>query len=286
MKGGNPMKRNTVIPALFIGCTLILSGCGQKNYVKTDVPATTTAVTGESMSSATEAPEPVKIENPDTLAQQKESGKNTSAAGITAALHTYKDGNVSIQYPAVSGLEDGAMEEKINDLLKSNALEILKAYSVNVEKDSLSLTAKVNSVDRKRVTVIYTGLFSGDGAAHPVNVFFTNTVDMSLAKDIRLTDYADPNALAEYIRSDDCLLYDASPELAKALIPYFVQASMDTYAKMFQNADFPLEAASSGNTPAFPESFSYEDSGTIIISIPVPHSLGDFALIKYTPETK
>ncbi|WP_313183425.1 DUF4163 domain-containing protein [Lacrimispora sp.] len=280
------MKRNTVIPALFIGCTLILSGCGQKNYVKTDLPAATAAETGESMSAATEAPEPVKIENPDTQAQQKETGKNASAAGITAALHTYKEGNISIQYPTVSGLEDGAMEEKINALLKSNALEILKAYSVNAEKDSLSLTAKVNSVDRKRVTVIYTGLLSGAGAAYPVNVFFTNTVDLSLAKDLSLTDYADPNALAEYIRSDDCQLYDASPELTEALIPYLTQTNLETYTKMFQNADFPMEAASSGHTPAFPESFSYEDSGTIIISIPVPHSLGDFALIKYTPETK
>ncbi len=178
------------------------------------------------------------------------------------------------------------MEEKINALLKSNALEILKAYSVNEEKDSLSLTAKVNSVDRKRVTVIYTGLFSGDGAAHPVNVFFTNTVDLSLAKDLRLTDYVDPNALAETIRSDDCQLYDASPELTEALIPYLAQTSLETYSKMSQKADFPMEVASSGRTPAFPESFSYEDHGTIIVSIPVPHSLGDFALIKYTPETK
>lgn len=280
------MKRNNVIPALFIGCTLILSGCGQKNYVKTDLPATSAAASGETMSAATEASEPVKIENPDTQAQQTESGTNTSAAGITSALHTYKEGNVSIQYPAVSGLDDSAMEEKINVLLKSNALEILKAYSVSGEKDSLSLTAKVNSVDRKRITVVYTGLFSGDGAAHPINLFFTNTVDLSLAKDLCLTDYVDPNALAEYIRSDDCQLYDATPELAEALIPYLAQTSLETYTKMFQKADFPMEAASSGHTPAFPESFSYEDRGTIIISIPVPHSLGDFALIKYTPETK
>ena len=280
------MRRYHVIPALFIGCTLILSGCGQKNYVKTDLPSTSAAASGETMSAATEASEPVKIENPDTQAQQTESGTNTSAAGITAAFHTYKEGNVSIQYPAVSGLDDGSMEEKINALLKSNALEILKAYSVSEEKDSLSLTAKVNSVDRKRVTVVYTGLFTGDGAAHPINLFFTNTVDLSLAKDLSLTDYVDPNALAEYIRSDDCQLYDATPELTEALIPYLAQTSLETYTKMFQKADFPMEAASSGHTPAFPESFSYEDRGTIIISIPVPHSLGDFALIKYTPETK
>ena len=36
----------------------------------------------------------------------------------------------------------------------------------------------------------------------------------------------------------------------------------------------------------FPEVFSYEEQGTIYVSIPVPHALGDYALIKYTPDTK
>lgn len=278
------MKRNSVIPALFIGCALILSGCGQKNDIKT-VPSATT-VAGESMSSATEAPKPGKTESPDTKAPEKETGKDTTSTRITAALHTYEQGNASIQYPVVSGSEDGAKEEKINGLLKSNALEIIKAYSVNPEKDSLSITAKVISADRKRITVVYTGLFTGEGAAYPVNIFYTNTVDMTQAKDIRLTDYADPNGLAEYIRSDDCQLYDASPELKEALLPFLAQTTQETYAKMFRNADFPMETSVSDNAPVFPESFSYEDHGTIIVSIPVPHSLGDFALIKYTPETK
>lgn len=278
------MKRNTVIPALFIGCALILSGCGHKNYMKTNVSATTVA--GESMSSAAEAPKPEKNESSDGKGSENETSKAASAARITTVLRTYEEGKASIQYPVVSGSEDGAKEKKINDLLKSNALEILKAYSVNPEKDNLSITAKVISADRKRITAVYTGLLSGEGAAHPVNVFFTNTVDMSLAKDIRLTDYADPKALAEYIRSADCQFYDASPELKSALLPILAETSLDEYMKMFQTADFPLESAASDSAPVFPESFSYEDHGTIMVSIPVPHSLGDFALIKYTPETK
>ncbi|GLC82062.1 DUF4163 domain-containing protein [Lacrimispora brassicae] len=278
------MKRNTVIPALFIGCALILSGCGHKNYMKANISATTVA--GESMSSAAEAPKPEKNESSDGKGSENETSKAASAARITTVLCTYEEGKASIQYPAVSGSEDGAKEKKINDLLKSNALEILKAYSVNPEKDNLSITAKVISADRKRITAVYTGLLSGEGAAHPVNVFFTNTVDMSLAKDIRLTDYADPKALAEYIRSADCQFYDVSPELKSALLPILAETSLDEYMKMFQTADFPLESAASDSAPVFPESFSYEDHGTIIVSIPVPHSLGDFALIKYTPETK
>lgn len=278
------MKRNSFIPALFIGCALILSGCGNKNYMKTDQSAT--AAAKESMSSGTNAPEPENTGTSDNKAPESEANKDPSAGSITSVLHTYEEGKASIQYPAVSGLEDEAKKEKINNLLKNNALEILKAYPVNPEKDSLSITAEVISVDRKRITVVYTGLFYGEGAAYPVNLFFTNTVDMNQAKNIRLTDYADPKGLAEYIRSEDCQFFDASPELKEALFPLLGETSLEAYVKMFQNADFSTKAASSDNTPVFPESFSYEDHGTIIVSIPVPHSLGDFALIKYTPETK
>ena len=32
--------------------------------------------------------------------------------------------------------------------------------------------------------------------------------------------------------------------------------------------------------------FSYEKQGEIYFSIPVSHSLGDYAIVKFTPETK
>ncbi|ADL04461.1 hypothetical protein [Lacrimispora saccharolytica] len=280
------MKRNSVITALFIICVLILSGCGHKNYMKIDV--STAAIDGESMSSATGAQNPGNTESPDgkALALENETSRADSAARISTVIHTYEEGKVSIEYPSITGLEDGEKEKKINALLKSNALEIQKACSVNPKSDSLSITAKIISADRKRITATYTGLLSGEGAAHPVHLFFTNTVDISQAKDISLTDYADPRGLAEYIRSSDCQFNDTSPELTEALLPYLAETSQEAYVKMFQNADFPLKAEGPDNTSVFPESFSYEDHGTIIVSVPVPHSLGDFALIKYTPETK
>ena len=66
---------------------------------------------------------------------------------------------------------------------------------------------------------------------------------------------------------------------------------IETYTEMFRRADFPWKepkTTSKGSDEAvkFPEVFSYEDQGTIYVSIPVPHALGDYALIKYTPDTK
>ncbi|WP_235839185.1 DUF4163 domain-containing protein [Clostridium sp. Marseille-P2415] len=285
-KEGDPTKRNTLIFVFSMGCVLALSGCGHKNYVKIDLSSTHTTAAQESMPAATESTEPVKIQVSEDQDKQDRTGADTAASGVTAAIHTYQEGNVSIQYPAISNLGDQALEEKINNLLKSNALEIQKAYLGNAQKGSLTIESKVISADRKRTTVVYTGLFSADGAAYPTNIFVTNTVDMSQAKDIRLTDYVDPSALAGYILSEDCKLYDASPELTEAFMAMRSDTGPEAYAKMFQQADFPVRTKSKNGTSVFPESFSYEDGGTIIVSIPVPHALGDFVLVKYTPETK
>ena len=37
---------------------------------------------------------------------------------------------------------------------------------------------------------------------------------------------------------------------------------------------------------AFPKVFSYEAGGDIFVAIPVPHELGDYVLVKYSPATK
>lgn len=283
MKGGNLTKRKTLFLAFLIGCALALNGCGRKNYVKIDLSSTHTTAAPESMSNSQESTEPVKIQASEDQTLNPETEKSTA---VSSSIQTYKEGNVSIQYPVISNLEDPSAEEKINGLLKSNALEILKAYSVNTEKDSLSIESKVISTDRKRTTAVYTGLYSAAGAAYPVQIFYTNTVDMSLAEDIGLTDFADPYTLAGYIRSEDCQIYDGSPEITESFMSMRTDTSLETYTNMFQQADFPIQKKASDGTPVFPESFSYEDQGTIIVSVPVPHALGDYVLIKYTPETK
>ena len=36
----------------------------------------------------------------------------------------------------------------------------------------------------------------------------------------------------------------------------------------------------------FPQAFSYEKDGDIYLIVPVSHAAGDYALVKYSPETK
>ena len=183
------------------------------------------------------------------------------------------------------------MQEKINKLLNEHALEFIKAYGVNESKDSLTVKCRVVSADRRRLTAVYTGSYMPDGSAHPVSLFYTNTIDTALGEDMGLTNYADPYTLAGYVLSGDCQFADADAALEKELMKVKNDTDIETYTEMFRRADFPWKAPKttskdSDEAVKFPEVFSYEEQGTIYVSIPVPHALGDYALIKYTPDTK
>lgn len=273
-----------MILALSIGSSLVLSSCKHENYVKAGVSDTNSDKDLTSIAEPTTETTPLIIDSSNEAATK--NGNDAALTGLLSTISTYKDGNISIQYPVISNLEDTALLEKINTLLKNNALTILNAYAADPQKDSLTIESKVISLDRKRITVVYTGLYYASKAAYPINIFYTNTVDTALAQDIGLSDYVDPDTLAQYVRSDDCQLYDASSELTQALKTVRADTSQETFSNIFKQADFPIKKNASNKSPVFPESFSYEDKGSIIFSIPVSHALGDYALIEYTPETK
>ena len=292
------MKRYTVILTLSLVCALSLAGCGKKNQDKTDLTSTHTTA-AETMSPTTTA-----AETKETTAADKEttdaagsetkkddSKKADSASSVTTSIHTYTTGNISIEHPVVSNLSKAAVQEKINKLLNEHALEFIKAYGVNESKDSLTVKCRVVSADRRRLTAVYTGSYMPDGGAHPVSLFYTNTIDTALGEDMGLTNYADPYTLAGYVLSGDCQFADADAALEKELMKVKNDTDIETYTEMFRRADFPWKAPKttskdSDEAVKFPEVFSYEEQGTIYVSIPVPHALGDYALIKYTPDTK
>lgn len=292
------MKRYTVILTLSLVCALSLAGCGKKNQDKTDLTSTHTTA-AETMSPTTTA-----AETKETTAADKEttdaaggetkkddSKKADSASSVTTSIHTYTTGKISVEYPVVSNLSKAAVQEKINKLLNEHALEFIKAYGVNESKDSLTVKCRVVSADRRRLTAVYTGSYMPEGGAHPVSLFYTNTIDTALGEDMGLTNYADPYTLAGYVLSGDCQFADADAALEKELMKVKNDTDIETYTEMFRRADFPWKAPKttskdSDEAVKFPEVFSYEEQGTIYVSIPVPHALGDYALIKYTPDTK
>ena len=160
--------------------------------------------------------------------------------------------------------------------LKENALSIIKAYCSDSKKAAISIKCQVPSLTRKRITALYTGSVSPEGAAYPSNVFYTNTLDLN-----SVSDYTDPYTMAGYVLSDDVQFQNLSGQTLSAVLEERKLTDLNGYTAMFEGADFPCDPSKE-----WPSSFSYEKQGEIYFSIPVSHGAGDYAVVKFTPETK
>ncbi len=242
---------------------------------KLDLSTIHTEAPEETMAPSTEAP---ATQEPETM---ESSSKPDDSASVSAGLETYTSGKVSIQYPAVSGLEDEALEGQINQLIKDNALSVIAANGIDEEKDSLEIKCSVISVNRSRLTATYEGVLSAQGASHPVNMFYSNTVSLTQAADLGFSDFTDAYTMAGYVLSDDVEFLGLTSEELSAVSDYLKGLSIESLTKTFEAADFPLDSEGT-----WPESFSYEKQGMICFSMPVPHALGDYVIVVYDPVTK
>ena len=198
---------------------------------------------------------------------------------MTTQSNTHSSGKVSIDYPSLVNMEDSQKAAAIDALLKKNALSVLDAWKINDQEDSLNVNCQVLSADRNRITVLYTGTLTKKGDAVPTNIMYSNTIDVPNVSDIGFDHFADPYTMACYVLSGDCEFYNVSNEKKAGLMDVKNKISLEDYTEMFTNADFPFEGD-------LPKVFSYEHQGVIYFSIPVPHELGDYAIVMFAPDNK
>lgn len=275
-----------------LSCACLMNGCkkkpekidlGSTHTTAAETMASETTTTAETVSKTTTAVTlDAAVENAANSNGSSSTGNGQAASNVknlSTAMNTYTSGKISIQYPSVTNLEDSQKAAAIDTLLKDNALSIIKAYGVREDSDTLTVVCKVLSADRNRITVVYTGSFTAQTAAYPVNVFYSNTIDVNKAANMGFSHFVDPYTMAGYVLSSDCVFPEADASLTAELMKVKNEQSLDYYTNLFTHADFPVNGK-------FPSTFSYEHEGNIYFSIPVAHALGDYALVMYTPDTK
>lgn len=280
------MKRSSYIAAsVTFAMVLSLSGC--KSREKIDLTGIhtqeeTTASGKETMASP-DAAKPsetaVEIKDAKDESETQKGSDSSLALSVRSKIATEKNGKVSIEYPILSNLKDKNSEETVNGLIKDAATRILTDYEVDSAIDTVSVTCNIVSLDRSKAVLTFEGSLMKNGASYPVNVFYTCTVDLSKEALLGLSDYADPYTMAGYILSDDCVL--EKPSDSKEALEYLKTQDINTLWGILKEADF-----TSGADGRFPESFSYENQGNIYISVPVSHALGDYVIVRFTPDTK
>ena len=258
-----------VIGGVAIG--LLLSKTPEKADLSTIPTEAPTEAPTETLPPATQAPE----------TEESQENQEGAVSSVSASIETYTSGKVTIQYPVVDQMDDASKKDRINELLKANALSVIKANDIDEASDTLDIKCKVISADRKRLTATYTGLLTAKGAAHPVNMFYSNTVNLLQVQNLGLDDFTDAYTMAGYVLSDDVKFSGISSDVEAEVLSYRSSLDLDSLTAVFNSADFPLSSESQ-----WPESFSYEKQGTIYFSLPVPHALGDYVLVAFDPATK
>lgn len=281
-------KQHVLFAALAAAVALSASGCKSREKIDLDTLHTSEAETMASTetSGGDKEKETEKAEEKET---EKEAGKETgetqkgadssSALSVRSKIATEKQGKTSIEYAVLSNLRDPKMEETVNALIKEKALQILTDYQIDPAADTLTVKCTVLSLDKNKAVLTYEGSLMVNGAAHPSDLFYTTTVDLNKGTLLGLSDYADAYTMAGYILSDDCVL--KKPADAKEALEYLKSQDLNAMWDILKQCDFTAE-----NTEGFPQSFSYENQGIIYMAVPVPHALGDYVIVSYTPDTK
>lgn len=271
------MKKQITLLAIVAMFTAVsLTACKKKETVDLSGIHTTEA----SSEAETMAPETTAAILQETEKESESVGSNASEAlNVRAKIATEKAGSVSIEYPILSNLRNADTEKTVNEQIKSYALHILEAYEIDSEKDNVTLTCDVISLDRSKGIFAFEGSMKTADAAYATAIYYTLTIDLSKGTIMGLSDYADPYTMAGYIISDDCVITKASDK--DAAKEYLSSLEIKNLWETLKNCDF-----NSQTDDAFPQAFSYENQGIIYISVPVPHAFGDYVMVEFHPETK
>ena len=70
-----------------------------------------------------------------------------------------------------------------------------------------------------------------DGAAHPVNLFYSNTVDLKDNTNLGLGDFTDSYTMAGYVLSSDVTFFGLDEEQTKAVLESVSYTHLDVYKR-------------------------------------------------------
>lgn len=112
------------------------------------------------------------------------NSENQSVATYQLFEETYKYKDTIIHYPQITGLDDIIKQNKINSIIKDDALyQRTNVDNLGVE---IKYTIELNNTDI--LSIKYEGIEYFKGAAHPNDVFYTTNIDIATGSKLRLLD--------------------------------------------------------------------------------------------------
>ena len=170
----------------------------------------------------TEAPsesakEPETTSAPETTAPETTA---SSTASVTSSLETYTSGNISIQYPQVSGLSDSKLQDSINENLKNNALSVITGYEADEAKDKdgneLFLGREKYAIFRDLGLFLFMYLGNGQNLADTLRLTYDELYYATHGKQLRFLRHK----TRERNESASEVIFPVTPEIQEILNRY------------------------------------------------------------------
>lgn len=263
--------------ALLIAASLFTAACTNTNTnIEKDKTASTKVNT---QSSKVGQEQKSNADNTTTSSNKENENKSTAqtsnevAGNYNITQNVYKNKDITVNYPQITNLGTANKQSTINQLIKN---DVVSYVNKNITADSsLELKYSVKLQTPDLLSIQYLGVGSAPNTAHPNNIFYTTNISIKDAKKLRLSDIVNVDAnLVNAFKKGQYVDSEGMSNEAQAQIAKYVNDNISTndLIKYFNGADsLDIENVNQFST------FSYLTKDTIVISINVPHALGDHA---------
>lgn len=264
---------NKILLLVVFACALFLAGCsteqtGPSQQVdENNTPPKQVEVDEDDEATAEEAE---VVEEEETPSKQVGEEKNTEPFEIDTV--TYEDEELIIHYPQLNKMQDKELEQQINTLIQEDATLFLKQYQGG--DSPLEMNYEVLLPDSDTFSIRYTGDYNG--GMYPTNLFFTTTIDWKNGEKVRLADmFVIDEGFIEKLQNASYIDWEnpkePNQEKQDAIVEYVNTFDSETLIEAITKADHPNPEENPYGV------FSYFLDDAVIISIQVPHALGDHA---------
>lgn len=182
----------------------------------------------------------------------------------------YTDRDIVVKYPQITQLSDSDKQQKINQIIKTEALQMLSRYSADeLDKLSINIDYIIKYQSEDLLSVTYVGQRYLQGTPYPVRVFFSTNIDIREGRKVRLPDVAVIDAgFVEKVQQGNFIAI--SPDITIKML----RLTDDKIIRAFSAADSIDEVENKAGA------YSYFTNESLGVGLSVAHVLGDQVLFE------
>lgn len=250
---------------------IFATGCDSKETEeKNETTNNPPAQTEEDYNEGTTNEEPNSNPFPGNNDENKQDKTDVAATEIQKA--TEQDGERTIHYPQLV-MQDASEERKINDLIYSE----VTAYASQYDGGTLIVDFQVMLHTDNTLSILYNAEYNGE--AYPTELIFTTNIDLNNGEKMKLSDVAVVNEdfVEKFKRSpylDGENPSSPNEEKKAAVLDYLESIEVTELVDALKQGD---QASMTDNPYG---AFSYLQDDSVVVSIGVPHAIGDHAEFK------